>query len=202
MNNLQIILLDAGECLIDNVAWTGNTGDDSTGLREQTAYWIAGELGLPIKVGQNVPNGDLHVSFKLNRDGELLCLFDANGTLVDYVAFGAQTADVSQGRWPDGAPEPFYYMPGPTPRAPNRIPIQSLPRIQIPDLQLQTDGQLKLSWTAQPGRTYRAQYADDLNPPVWHDLPGDVYAPGGVASGSDSVATAPGRRYYRVMLVE
>jgi hypothetical protein len=154
------------------------------------------------EVGQNAPNADLHVNFKLNREGELLCLFDARGILVDYAAFGSQTPDVSQGRWPDGAPGPFYFMTEPTPRAPNRIPIATLPKIRILDLQVELGGRIRLSWTAQPGRTYRVQYADDLSHLVWHDVPGDVYALGGAASQSDLNASTLGQRYYRVMLVE
>ncbi|HKS38498.1 MAG TPA: lamin tail domain-containing protein, partial [Verrucomicrobiae bacterium] len=30
-----------------HISWPGNGGDDSTGQREQTAYWVAAQLGLP-----------------------------------------------------------------------------------------------------------------------------------------------------------
>jgi hypothetical protein len=77
-----------------------------------------------------------------------------------------------------------------------------LTRLQIVESRLGRDGQAELSWTAQPGRTYRVQYADDLNRLVWRDLPGEVYALGGAASSSDPGAALLGQRYYRVLLVE
>ena len=39
-----------------------------------------------------------HASFRLNRGGEYVGLFDPDGQLVDEVTFGAQEADVSLGR--------------------------------------------------------------------------------------------------------
>ncbi len=64
---------------------------------------------------------DLHVNFKLDKGGESIGLFGADGNPVDYVAYGPQTDDVSQGRYPDGAPA-IYFMPTPTPRAANVVP--------------------------------------------------------------------------------
>jgi hypothetical protein len=64
---------------------------------------------------------DLHVSFKMNKDGESLGLYGADGNPVDFVFYGPQTADVSEGRYPDG-PGSRYFMPLPTPRAANVIP--------------------------------------------------------------------------------
>lgn len=65
--------------------------------------------------GQTVPGGDLHVSFKLSSAGEAISLHAPDGSLVDEITFGAQTADVSEGRSPDGAPGPFGALPIPTP---------------------------------------------------------------------------------------
>ncbi|HMJ88490.1 MAG TPA: lamin tail domain-containing protein, partial [Candidatus Acidoferrum sp.] len=72
---------------------------------------------------QNVVNGvmstDLHVDFALSVNGEAIGLFAADGTQVDAVTFGRQTNDVSQGRYPDGAPT-IAFMPGSaSPRAAN-----------------------------------------------------------------------------------
>ena len=44
----------------------------------------------------------LFVNFGLSKNGEALALYDPAGEQVDYVAFGAQQTDVSQGRYPDG----------------------------------------------------------------------------------------------------
>jgi hypothetical protein len=44
----------------------------------------------------------LHCNFKLSADGEQLMLSDAALNMVDSITFGAQTADVSTGRCPNG----------------------------------------------------------------------------------------------------
>ena len=61
---------------------------------------------------------DLHGSFKLSKSGTSIGLFGADGTQVDWVSFGSQTANVSEGRCPDGDAN-IVTMPGPTPRAAN-----------------------------------------------------------------------------------
>ena len=51
----------------------------------------------------------LHASFKLNKNGEEVGLFDVNGNkLLDAVIFGAQKADRSFGCVPDGGRDFFY----------------------------------------------------------------------------------------------
>ena len=68
-----------------------------------------------------VPRPDLHVNFQLALGGEAIGLFAADGTAIDFISFGPQTNDVSQGRFPDGAAG-IYYMPGTvTPRAANQL---------------------------------------------------------------------------------
>ena len=46
--------------------------------------------------------GDLHVNFKLQGEGEELYLFDQFGNLVDEVIFGEQVEDMSYSRIPNG----------------------------------------------------------------------------------------------------
>jgi hypothetical protein len=71
---------------------------------------------------QNSTNrADLHAGFALAKGGEALGLFAADGTTIDAVSFGAQTSNVSEGRFPNGAAN-IYAMPTPTPRAANVIP--------------------------------------------------------------------------------
>lgn len=80
----------------------------------------------------NSPNGDLHVNFKLAKSGDSIGLFALVGTniiQVDAVTFGPQNTDVSQGRYPDGAPG-IYFLSTPTPRAPNAVPGNSPPVLQ------------------------------------------------------------------------
>lgn len=71
---------------------------------------------------QNSTNrADLHASFALSKGGEAIGLFAADGTTIDAITFGAQTSDVTEGRFPNGAAN-VYSMPTPTPRAANIVP--------------------------------------------------------------------------------
>ncbi len=55
--------------------------------------------------------GILHVSFKLSADSEQLGLYRADGiTVADSLTFGAQRADVSRGRQPDGSADWRYFQ--------------------------------------------------------------------------------------------
>jgi len=89
--------------------------------------WADGEPG------QNAPGRpDLHASFRLSLAGEQIILSDPNGQQVDAVTFGAQTNDVSVGRFPDGSPLPLVDLEIPTPKAPNVVPGGNLPPVLRP----------------------------------------------------------------------
>jgi hypothetical protein len=63
--------------------------------------------------------GPLHTNFKLSGSGEEIGLYDTDGvTQIDAVVFGAQTTDISYGRYPDGE-ENWRFFPTPTPGAVN-----------------------------------------------------------------------------------
>jgi len=66
-------------------------------------------------------SGDLHVAFKLSKSGTSIALYNASSNIVDYVTFGAQTSDISEGRYPDGAAT-LFFMPTATPRTNNLVP--------------------------------------------------------------------------------
>lgn len=61
----------------------------------------------------------LHTNFTLNSQGEFIGLFRNTGTLEDTLSYGEQTADISFGRFPDGADnwQPFE---NPTPGESNQ----------------------------------------------------------------------------------
>lgn len=61
-----------------------------------------------------------HVNFALSGSGEQLGVFTSSGYSLDSLSFGAQTAGVSQGRYPDGAPSILAMLP--TPAALNTLP--------------------------------------------------------------------------------
>jgi len=65
---------------------------------------------------------DLHANFQLAKGGEAIGLFAPDGvTPVDYVIFGPQTNDVSQGRCPDGSANIVFFAAA-TPRTANLCP--------------------------------------------------------------------------------
>jgi len=111
------------------------------------------------ETGQTRTNIDLHVDFKLGQGGERIVLYDPSGRQIDLVIFGAQNNNVSQGRWPNGGPAPYYFMPTPTPRASNQIPVAN-PVVVTPIVG--PGNAVTLSWTSQPGTSYRVEYKDDL----------------------------------------
>ncbi len=80
--------------------------------REPTQFAIPDGLSVPAKgflifwldgdAGKN--QGPRHTNFSLNKDGDFLGLFGAQGTvLIDGLDFGKQTDNVAMGRYPNGA---------------------------------------------------------------------------------------------------
>lgn len=68
---------------------------------------------------QNGRNADLHANFKLSLTGEEIGLFAPDGAVIDSLAFGPQSNDISEGRAADAAEPPFIFFTVPTPRAAN-----------------------------------------------------------------------------------
>ncbi|HTH46518.1 MAG TPA: lamin tail domain-containing protein [Candidatus Limnocylindria bacterium] len=77
----------------------------------------------------NPTNTGLHVNFKLSKAGQQLGLFGPDGNLVDGFTFGAQTNDISQGRYPDGGEAPLVSFESPTPGGPNVVAGGNLPPV-------------------------------------------------------------------------
>ena len=150
---------------------------------------------------QNNPtNADLHAGFKLDKDGDGIALFAPDGTLVDQVDFGPQSENVSQGRWPDGGTD-IYFMSTPTPRAPNVIPTNPPPAIQILLADASPDGYFALTWRAEAGKLYRVEYKDDIGASNWVGLPGEIFSYGDTASKADPQPLIGSVRFYRVVRV-
>jgi len=63
----------------------------------------------------DITDTGLHASFKLDAGGEEIGLFDSDGTtLIDSIAFGPQTGEVSYGRHPDGSEQwQSFALPSP-----------------------------------------------------------------------------------------
>jgi hypothetical protein len=72
----------------------------------------------------DVEQGLLHTTFKLAADGDTIALIDSaekGRTVLDERTFGAQGADLSEGRYPDGT-ESWVGFPNPTPGSGNQQP--------------------------------------------------------------------------------
>jgi hypothetical protein len=101
-----------------------------TSLTNRTEYPIPDGYSIPEgghllvwadSESQNATNrSDLHVDFKLSKEGDAIGLFAANGAVIDFVVFGAQDQDLSNGRFPDGAGS-ISPLSVPTPREPNYL---------------------------------------------------------------------------------
>jgi len=75
--------------------------------------------------------GPLHLSFKLSATGEAFGIFPPDSYIpFDTVTFGAQTADISYGRYPDGH-DHWVYFNHPTPGASNVIPQDDEPEVEL-----------------------------------------------------------------------
>jgi hypothetical protein len=75
--------------------------------------------------------GFLHASFRLERNGEQLGLFDAALAPLDTLTFGLQETDTAYGRTPDGT-GPFALLSIPTPGFSNdhSTPVDAMPAVR------------------------------------------------------------------------
>jgi hypothetical protein len=139
---------------------------------------------------QNSTNrADLHVNFKLDKEGEAIGLFGADGSPVDFVTFGPQLTDLSMGRYPDGGPN-IYLLPRATPRTNNPPPNTAPTLVPIGDHVL----------TLGQSLTFTASATDTDSPPQTLTFSLGPGAPYGAAIDpatgqfSWTPATAPGSR--------
>ncbi|MBI4659650.1 MAG: lamin tail domain-containing protein [Verrucomicrobia bacterium] len=65
--------------------------------------------------------GPQHTPFQLDRFGETIRLLNPSSQIIDAVDFIVQLDGVSEGRYPDGAPQIVRFPGTPTPAAPNLI---------------------------------------------------------------------------------
>jgi hypothetical protein len=143
---------------------------------------------------QTTLDGVLHANFRLGQDGDAIFLLAPDGrTVVDEVRFGPQRADLTEGRWPDGAAA-IYALPAPTPGAPNAPPA-GVGVIRITGVSA-ANGLLQLTWETQPGLAYRVEFKNDLAAPTWQRL-ADLTANSAATSLVDNSGSSP-QRFYRI----
>jgi hypothetical protein len=154
--------------------------------------WADGEPTQNMTGG--VPRADLHVNFSLAAAGEAIGLFAPDGTRIDAVMFGPQTADVSMGRYPDGSTN-IVFMPGTaTPRAPNRLAFSPGPLRFISAIR--QGESFELTWETEPGQSYAVDYTESLNPPVWIPLWSSLATGGSLTFTSSTTNTT--QRFFRL----
>jgi hypothetical protein len=150
------------------------------------------------KTSANTNGTDLHVPFKLSKGGEAIGLFAPGGTAIDAIVFGAQSENVSEGRYPDAAGLRLF-MPEPSPRSPNILPPASSPPV-LTGIEMQPDHSYVLMFESEPGHVYRVEFKNDLTELDWHPLGTNQFATGATFTFSDSPFSP--QRFYRVVLVE
>jgi hypothetical protein len=125
-------LFNAGESAVDlSGFYLSDTEANPTKFRVPAGYRIPPGGFLLVwadeQTGQNSSNRlDLHANFRLSATGESILLYTPTEELLDQIIFNAQTNDVSQGRFADGAAT-LHFMPMPTPRHPNQLVSSNAP---------------------------------------------------------------------------
>jgi hypothetical protein len=119
----------------------------------------------------------LHVNFQLARSGSDIALFDNLGRRVDAIRYTAQTTDVAEGRWGDGADGPFLRLAQPTPGTTNALPAANALNIRVRATWDPAVADLELEWNVFDGRSYRIERQATLHG-VWQPLEPDVAANG------------------------
>jgi hypothetical protein len=151
--------------------------------------WADGETN------QNRPDlPDLHVSFKLDKEGDAIALFAPDGSLIDSVTFGPQISNWSQGRVPDGTLGLHFFV-GPSPRGTNSLPLALPPRFTA--VQQQPAGAVTITWQTTPGRLYLVEAKDNLDEIAWTPVSVPAPATSDTVSFTDSIGVRR-QRFYRV----
>jgi hypothetical protein len=88
--------------------------------------FIAGQGFRKFIADKDLAQGPRHVNFKLSASGDSIYLANTNLIVIDSVAFGPQTTDVSQGRLLDGTPNIVSFPASASPDAPNYLPLASI----------------------------------------------------------------------------
>ncbi len=146
---------------------------------------------------QNGLTADLHVNFKLSRNGESIGLYRPGGEVVDLVQFEPQTDDVAEGRDPDGTGGSFLPLPNPSPGTSNTGFL-----LTITEIQWTPDGQFRIAFTTQPGKRYQARYIDTLDRPEWRDLGEPILAESSNTTIADPSPPSQTQRFYTIQQLE
>ncbi|MBI5383865.1 MAG: lamin tail domain-containing protein [Verrucomicrobia bacterium] len=192
-------LYNPGSNTVDLAGWTlTDNFANPTQFRIPSGYSLSPYGFLLVwadsETGQNNSNrADLHVSFKLEKNGEAIALYAPDGTFVDAVVFGQQVNNVSMGRQPDGSTNLASFLT-PTPRTANPLPLPPSPVVTL----AVGDNVVTITFSTTPGISYRVDYRDSLSDPEWRELIPAQEASGTVLSVTDPIGDRP-QRFYRVV---
>jgi hypothetical protein len=148
------------------------------------------------KPSANTTNSpELHVGFKLGAAGEAIGIFSADGAAIDTVVFGPQTANVSEGRFPDGGTTRFF-MSVPTAGAANFV--ANTPPPQLNGIGV-SGGQLLFSWQSTPGQVVQVEFSTDLSA-GWVPIGDPIGGDGSIKTVTQDVTLAP-QGFFRLRIL-
>ena len=142
---------------------------------------------------QNVNDSpDLHVNFKLSKSGDAIALFSPAGRVIDSVAFGVQTEDVSAGRDPSALWH-VLTLDSPSPGAENTVGADS-PRIQSVTM---SGDDIILTWPSVSGQQYQLYYKSKLPDTTWSPLGSQRLGTGGLLDSNHATDNGP-TGFYKI----
>lgn len=116
--------------------------DAGGGVTRITPFtFIAGGGHRRFFADEDLNQGARHVNFKLGGGGDSIRILQTNGVLLDSIAFGPQSTDISQGHLPDGAANSVSFPGSDSPEAPNHLLIANVVINEVvPDVELRNVG--------------------------------------------------------------
>ncbi len=147
----------------------------------------------------NTSAGADHVNFRLAQELGEIGLLATDGTLIDYVSYGLQNPDISQGRSPNGGDQIAFFTQ-PTPGAGNPVVPGTVPPLVSPLIPLDGTFQWKYNDTGTDlGTAWRSPSYNDAS---WSSGPGMLGSSRGVSISEPlrtSLSSASGKSafYFR-----
>ena len=140
-------------------------------------------------------DGSVNATFGLGKSGDAIAVQTPDrATELDRVTFGAQTSNVSQGRWPNGASGAWVSFAKPTPGKPNRNP-SAVGLLPLYSVQSAVAGQTLTLSFAPTATVSQAVFAVADGPT------GAIVNASGVFTWTPSVALASGVYAFRIALM-
>ncbi|HMJ91915.1 MAG TPA: lamin tail domain-containing protein [Candidatus Acidoferrum sp.] len=111
--NIESVPVDLGGCFMSDVPANAPAMHQFPPLT-----FIGASTYLVLVADGDTDEGADHLSFKLSSDRGEIALFSPTFTVIDWILYGPQSIDISEGRTPDASPNRGFFTQ-PTPGAPN-----------------------------------------------------------------------------------